>query len=143
MSQVPEHFQLPARPVAVAAVQMAMDWNASGNIARAEGLVRKAAGAGAQVILLPELFETPYFCIEQDSRHLALARELGAEVHCLQGSDFVQAILDFGREQRITQLFLGHSLRNPRTAFLHGPVDWLIDAADEFDVRIFPHRDAE
>ena len=27
-----------------------------------------------QVILLPELFETPYFCIEQDARHLTLAR---------------------------------------------------------------------
>ena len=76
MSPAPEHFQRPARPVTVAAVQMAMDWNAAGNIARAEGLVRQAAGAGAQVILLPELFETPYFCIEQDSRHLALARPL-------------------------------------------------------------------
>ena len=76
MSRTPEHFQRPARPVTVAAVQMAMDWNAAGNIARAEALVRQAAGAGAQVILLPELFETPYFCIEQDSRHLALARPL-------------------------------------------------------------------
>jgi N-carbamoylputrescine amidase len=35
--------------------------------------VREAAARGAQVILLQELFETPYFCIEQDSRHLALA----------------------------------------------------------------------
>ena len=76
MSRAPEHFQRPARPVTVAAVQMAMDWNAAGNIARAEGLVRQAASAGAQVILLPELFETPYFCIEQDSRHLTLARPL-------------------------------------------------------------------
>jgi len=36
--------------------------------------VREAAARGAQVILLPELFETPYFCIEQDARHLKLAR---------------------------------------------------------------------
>ena len=36
-------------------------------------LVRQAARDGAQVILLQELFETPYFCIEQDSRHLRLA----------------------------------------------------------------------
>jgi N-carbamoylputrescine amidase len=76
MSAVPEHFQRPARPVTVGAVQMAMDWNAEANIARAEALVRQAARAGAQVIVLPELFETPYFCIEQDSRHLALARPL-------------------------------------------------------------------
>ena len=38
--------------------------------------MREAAGRGAQIILLPELFETPYFCIEQDSRHLNLATEL-------------------------------------------------------------------
>ncbi len=36
--------------------------------------MRRAAARGAQLILLPELFETPYFCIEQDARHLALAR---------------------------------------------------------------------
>jgi N-carbamoylputrescine amidase len=52
---------------------MSCDWDTSGNIARAERLVRKAAAGGAQVILLPELFETPYFCIEQDVRHLGLA----------------------------------------------------------------------
>jgi N-carbamoylputrescine amidase len=76
MPPQPEHFQRPGRPVTVAALQMAMDWNTEANIARAEALVRQAAAAGAQVILLPELFETPYFCIEQDSRHLALARPL-------------------------------------------------------------------
>ncbi|HXN80530.1 MAG TPA: nitrilase-related carbon-nitrogen hydrolase, partial [Steroidobacteraceae bacterium] len=70
----PEHFRRPPRPVSVAAVQMACDWDADGNIARAERLVREAAARGAQIILLPELFETPYFCIEQDVRHLGLAR---------------------------------------------------------------------
>ena len=58
----------------VAAIQVAMSWDSEGNIARAERLVREAATRGAQIILLPELFETPYFCIEQDARHLALAR---------------------------------------------------------------------
>ena len=62
------------RPVTVAAIQMACDWDTGDNIARAEQLVRQAAARGAQVILLPELFETPYFCIEQDARHLSLAR---------------------------------------------------------------------
>jgi len=70
MSKEPEHFRGLPRPVSVAAIQMACDWDAAGNIARAERLVREAARQGAQVILLPELFETPYFCIEQDSRHL-------------------------------------------------------------------------
>jgi N-carbamoylputrescine amidase len=73
MTQEPEHFRRTARPVSVAAIQMACDWDPDGNIARAERLVRQAAARGAQIILLPELFETPYFCIEQDTRHLALA----------------------------------------------------------------------
>ena len=73
MSKHPEHFRNPPRPVTVAALQMSCDWDTRGNIARAEQLVRKAAASGAQVILLPELFETPYFCIEQDARHLGLA----------------------------------------------------------------------
>src|SRR6201988_2946753 len=74
MSGDPEHFRSTPRPLTVAAVQMACDWDTDGNIARADKLVRQAAGRGAQIILLPELFETPYFCIEQDARHLALAR---------------------------------------------------------------------
>jgi N-carbamoylputrescine amidase len=73
MSQLPEHLTTHPREVTVAALQMAASWDVAGNIARAEALVREAAGRGAQVILLPELFTTPYFCIEQDARHLHLA----------------------------------------------------------------------
>src|SRR6185436_2897493 len=63
----------PKRQVTVAATQMACDWDIDANIARAERLARKAADQGANVILIQELFETPYFCIEQDVKHLALA----------------------------------------------------------------------
>ncbi len=76
MSAEPEHLKRPPRPVTVAAIQMAAGWDARANIARGEALVREAARRGAQVILLPELFETPYFCIEQDARHLHLATTL-------------------------------------------------------------------
>jgi N-carbamoylputrescine amidase len=76
MSKDPEHFSRPPRPVTVAALQMSCDWDTPGNISRAEQLVRQAAAQGAQVILLPELFETPYFCIEQDARHLGLAHSV-------------------------------------------------------------------
>ncbi len=72
----PRHLEVTPRPVSVAAVQMSCGWDRDANIARAESLVREAAARGAQVILIPELFETPYFCIEQDSRHLALAQTL-------------------------------------------------------------------
>src|SRR5215469_7428910 len=91
MSREPEHFRNSARPVTVAAIQMACDWDAQANIARAERLVRSAAANGAQIILLPELFETPYFCIEQDSRHLALA-------HPLEESRAVQHFRGIARE---------------------------------------------
>lgn len=62
------------RSLTVAATQMACDWDREGNIARAERLVREAAGRGARLILLQELFETPYFCQDQLYEYLALAR---------------------------------------------------------------------
>ncbi|HEY6515226.1 MAG TPA: N-carbamoylputrescine amidase [Steroidobacteraceae bacterium] len=74
MSKQPEHFRHAPRAVRLATVQMACGWDGAANIAKAEHLVREAAARGAQIILLPELFETPYFCIEQDARHLKLAR---------------------------------------------------------------------
>ncbi|MCU1734695.1 MULTISPECIES: N-carbamoylputrescine amidase [unclassified Pseudomonas] len=59
----------------VATTQMPCTWNLQDNLDRAEQRVREAAAQGAQVILLQELFATPYFCIEQDHKHLALAEE--------------------------------------------------------------------
>jgi N-carbamoylputrescine amidase len=73
---LPPHLEVKPRPVSVAAVQMSCGWDRQANLGRAEQLVRAAAAQGAQVILIPELFETPYFCIEQDARHLALAQPL-------------------------------------------------------------------
>jgi N-carbamoylputrescine amidase len=60
--------------VTVAATQMACCWDIDANVERAIGLVRRAADEGAQIILLQELFETPYFCKDQDTRHFDLAR---------------------------------------------------------------------
>ena len=62
-----------SRRVTVATTQFACLTDRATNIERAEVLVRRAAAAGANVILLQELFETPYFCIDQDARHFALA----------------------------------------------------------------------
>jgi two-component system sensor histidine kinase KdpD len=75
-------------------------------------------------------------------KHLALAREVGAEVHCLKGLNFVNAILEFAHEQRITQLFLGHTGRPGRSWLARSPIDRLIDGAEGFDVRLFPHEGA-
>ena len=53
------------RKVTVAAVQMACVPDAAENRRTAETMVRRAAADGAQIILLPELFENPYFCQER------------------------------------------------------------------------------
>jgi len=60
--------------VTVAATQMACTWDVEANVAGAEALVREAAAQGADIVLLQELFETPYFCKDQDQAHFALAR---------------------------------------------------------------------
>lgn len=62
------------REVTVAAVQMKCGADRKKNIEHAEHLVRQAAGEGAQVILLPELFEGPYFCQERRYESYALAK---------------------------------------------------------------------
>lgn len=60
----------------VAAVQMAMVDDVDANVATAERLVRQAGAAGAQVVLIPELFEGPYFCKDMLPEHFARALPL-------------------------------------------------------------------
>jgi N-carbamoylputrescine amidase len=62
------------RPLRVAVTQFACSWDLAANLATAERLVRQAAAQGATLILLQELFATPYFCIEQDPSYLELAQ---------------------------------------------------------------------
>ena len=53
------------REVTVAATQMACSSNLEENVATAEKLVRDAARAGANIILIQELFEGLYFCQDE------------------------------------------------------------------------------
>lgn len=63
------------RHITVAAVQMPSgDWDLQRNIDRADRLIRQAAAQGAQLIVCPELFMCPYFCIDQNVHHLELAQ---------------------------------------------------------------------
>jgi N-carbamoylputrescine amidase len=64
------------RKVIVAATQMKCSESAEENISRAESLVREAARRGANIILLQELFETPYFCQKEKPEFYAYAAEL-------------------------------------------------------------------
>ncbi|KHA55330.1 carbon-nitrogen hydrolase [Aeromonas hydrophila] len=59
--------------IVVATTQFACSWELDRNLDIAEGLVREAAAKGANLVLLQELFATPYFCIEQYHGHLVLA----------------------------------------------------------------------
>jgi N-carbamoylputrescine amidase len=61
------------RNVTVATTQMACGWDIQKNIATATDLVTKAAKAGANIILLQELFETLYFCQVHDFDYFKLA----------------------------------------------------------------------
>lgn len=62
--------------VALSALQFACTPNRDDNIATADRLVRRAAREGANVVLIQELFETPYFCAAQNPAYFKLARPL-------------------------------------------------------------------
>lgn len=61
------------RKVIVAATQMACSWNREATLDNAEKLVREAVSKGANIVLLQELFETPYFCQLEKYCYLELA----------------------------------------------------------------------
>ncbi len=62
--------------IKVAAIQMKMDKDLDINRLNAKEFVKEAAKNGANIILLPELFETPYFCKDKDKKYFSLAHEL-------------------------------------------------------------------
>lgn len=64
------------RQVRVAATQMRCSWDKEATLDKAEELVRAAAEKGANIILLQELFETPYFCQLQKFEYMTLATTL-------------------------------------------------------------------
>ena len=57
-------------------VQMSCSLDPNENLAKAEWKVREAAGKGAQVICLPELFRSQYFCREEKAELFALAESI-------------------------------------------------------------------
>jgi N-carbamoylputrescine amidase len=64
------------RSVTVAATQMACSWDTRANVECAMDLVRQAKREGADVVLVQELFETPYFPAVEKEEFFALARPL-------------------------------------------------------------------
>lgn len=64
------------RQVTIAAIQMSCAADLTENITKADRLVREAAAGGAQIVLLPELFETRYFCQEKADENFGYATTL-------------------------------------------------------------------
>ena len=67
---------MTATTLSIAIVQCALSDVREANVDRVEGLIRKAASAGGQVVLTPELFEGPYFPQNEDERAFDLAAPL-------------------------------------------------------------------
>ena len=100
------------REVTLAATQMACGPDRAANVVNAKKLVRAAKAKGAQIILIQELFETPYFCKDQAAKHFALAEpfekqradrrifQSGARTECCSAGQLFRA-----REQCAFQLF--------------------------------------
>jgi len=64
------------RNVNVGLVQTKCSSDPQVNFEQASALVRDAAGRGAKIICLPELFSLPYFCQSEDHQHFALAESV-------------------------------------------------------------------
>ena len=62
------------KEVTVAATQMACSNDTDKNVNNAEKLVRQAASEGAQIILIQELFESQYFCMDQKEELFELSK---------------------------------------------------------------------
>lgn len=61
--------------VTVAATQMKITWDIENNIAKADKMIKDCAEKGANIILLQELFLTPYFCQKENYDYFNLATE--------------------------------------------------------------------
>jgi N-carbamoylputrescine amidase len=55
-------------------IQMAPGKDVQESVDKAVGRIREAAGKGAELVCLPELFATPYFCQSEDHAHFELAQ---------------------------------------------------------------------
>ena len=72
------------------------------------------------------------------NENLEYARELGADVHVLSGSDPVSVILDLARNHRVTQVYIGHTQRKSWAFWGVSPAERILQEADGMDVRLFP-----
>ena len=83
--------------VKVSAIQMSMSEDKTSNINTALRLVKEAASNGAQIILLPELFEGLYFCKDMDKKYFSWATPL-------KNNTLIQQFADLAKELEVVIL---------------------------------------
>lgn len=96
------------RKVKYAGIQMRCVKNAAENIKTADRLVREAASKGAQIILLPELFENRYFCQERNYDSYLLAKpveENDAVIHFRKLAKELKVVLPISFYERDVNVF--------------------------------------
>ena len=84
---------MSARSVKVALIQMSMAADKASNLKKAADRVRDAAAHGAELVCLPELFATPYFCQSEDAANFDLAEPLAGPT--------VEALAVVARESKV------------------------------------------
>ena len=80
--------------ISIAAIQMSCGAKREENVDRAETFVREATSRGANIVLLPELFEGPYFPQDEDPECFALARPA-------EGNDTLERMSSIARELNV------------------------------------------
>ncbi|HUI29928.1 MAG TPA: carbon-nitrogen hydrolase [Candidatus Acidoferrales bacterium] len=75
MKQKNKHLKIPKK-FTVSLLQMAIGKNPDDNLKKAVSWIEKAAKNGAQVICLPELFRSLYFCQTEDMTNFNLAETI-------------------------------------------------------------------
>jgi N-carbamoylputrescine amidase len=98
-------------------VQMSCGANPSANLDKAAAKVREAAGRGAQIVCLQELFRTPYFCQREDPAIFDLAEPVPGPTTDL-----------FGRIAKEAGIVVVASVFERRAAGLHHNTAVVIDA---------------
>jgi N-carbamoylputrescine amidase len=106
-----------ASEVTLGLIQMRCSTDPDDNVARAVARVREAARAGAQVVCLPELFRTQYFCQTEDHAQFALAEPIPGPT--------TEALARAAREARVVVIA---SLFERRAAGIYHNTAVIIDA---------------
>ena len=80
--------------VSVACTQMHCSWDTRSQCRESRSAGAPGADEGAQIILLQELFETPYFCIDEQNKHFDLA-------HPIDEQPTIQRMQKIAREREL------------------------------------------